>query len=235
MFTVVFAPVENALAAARQLHRRHSSIRGSLLETTGRFVEESAYEANDLAALRWVYATLVDSALLAYELVLPGLTQPEREQYYRESQRLASLFGIRHEYLPPDWAAFQRYIRATMESDSVGVSSTALQLAEKLHAGAGLRMRPPFWYGALTTHLLPARLREEFQFTYGEREQRAAERAVRWLQRAYRHLPASLRFVGPYNEIQSRLRRDPSPSLAIRLSNRLWIGQPSLFDSKGPG
>ena len=30
MFTIVFAPVENALAAARSLHRRHESIQGKL-------------------------------------------------------------------------------------------------------------------------------------------------------------------------------------------------------------
>lgn len=234
MFTVVFAPVQDAIAAARHLHRRHERIQGRLPEATGRFVEGSAYEANDPAALRWVYATLVDSALLGYELVLPGLTEMERERYYAESQKTAALFGIPCECLPQDWAAFQRYVEATLDSDIVGVSSVARQLAWELQAGAGLRVRPPAWYGALTTHLLPPRLREEFQLDYGEREQRSAERAVRWLRRIYPRLPASLRFVGPYNEIQSRLHGRPSPSLAVRLSNKLWIGQPSLFTSQDP-
>ncbi len=229
MFTVVFAPLQDAVAAARHLHRRHASIQGRLPEATGRFADGSAYQANNLAALRWVYATLVDSALLAYELVLPGLTCSEREQYYAESRKTAALFGIPGECLPPDWAAFQRYFDATLDSDIVGASSTARQLAWDLRSGAGLRMHPPFWYGALTTRLLPPRLRDEFRFPHGEREQRSSERAVRWLQRIYPRLPASLRFVGPYNEIQSRLRGNPSPSLAVRLSNQLWIGQPSLF------
>ena len=72
MFTMSFGSTEQAVAAARHLHRRHSGIRGQLPETAGQFAEGSAYEANDLAALRWVYATLMDSALLAYELVLPA-------------------------------------------------------------------------------------------------------------------------------------------------------------------
>jgi uncharacterized protein (DUF2236 family) len=232
MFTVVFAPTETALTAARRLYRRHDSIRGKLPEATGRFVEGSSYQANDIAALRWVYATLVDSALLAYELVLPELTQLEREQYYLESQKTAALFGIPRDCLPKDWAAFQQDFAMTLKSDIVVVSSGARNLADKLQAGAGLWMRPPFWYGALTAHLLPPRLRNEFRLPYEDREQRSAERAVHCLRRIYPHLPASARFVGPYNEVQSRLHGRSSPSLAARLSNRLWIGQPSLLGSE---
>ncbi len=229
MFTVVFAPVENAVAAARSLHRRHESIQGRLPEATGRFVEDSTYQANDVAALRWVYATLVDSALLAYELVLPGLTELQREQYYGESKTTAALFGIPRDCLPPDWPAFQQYFDAVLQSDTVGVSSVARQLAKELEAGAGLVVRPPYWYSALTTHLLPQRLRHEFQLAYGAREQCSTERAVRWLRRIYPGLPTALRFVGPYNEVVSGLRGKTRPSLAVRLSNQLWIGQPSLF------
>ena len=211
MFTVVFAPTEAAITAARRLYRRHDSIRGNLPEATGRFVEGSSYQANNIAALRWVYATLVDSALLAYELVLPALTQVEREQYFMESLKTAALFGIPRDCLPQDWNAFQDYFAATLQSDIVGVSSTGLQLASKLQAGAGLLIRPPFWYGAMTTCLLPARLRNEFQLPYGDREQNSAERALRWLRQIYPRLPASLRFVGPYNEVQSRLHGEVAP------------------------
>src|SRR5271157_5827346 len=62
MFTMVFGSTEQALAAARHLHRRHAGIRGKIPETTGRFANGSKYEANDVAALRWVFATLVESA-----------------------------------------------------------------------------------------------------------------------------------------------------------------------------
>jgi len=234
MFTVVFAPTRAAVDAARRLHRRHDPIRGRLQATTGRFVGGTSYQANDIAALRWVYATLVDSALLAYELVLPALTQVERERYYMESRKTAALFGIPRGCLPEDWTAFQRYFAAAVQSDSVGVSSKARQLAWKLRAGAGLPVRPPFWYGAMTTRLLPARLRDEFRFAYEEREQRSAERALRWLRRVYPRLPAGVRFVGPYNEAQSRLHGKLRPNLGVRLSNRLWIGHPSFLGSADP-
>ena len=51
------------------------------------------YRANAIPALRWVYATLIETALVAYELVLPPLTAQQRDRYYRESQLFVS---IRH-------------------------------------------------------------------------------------------------------------------------------------------
>ena len=229
MFTMSFGTTEQAATAARLLHRRHQSIRGKMPETVGPFAEGSGYEANEMGALRWVYATLVDSALLAYELVLPALTPAEREQYYAESRTTAALFGIPREELPANWRDFVSYLESMLQSNTLTVSSAAREMAHELQRGAGLWFRPPFWYRALTTELLPARLRQEFQLPCGEREQRSAARAVRWLPTIYRGLPASVRFVGPYLEVQGKLHGRPRPGLAVRLSNRLWIGQPALF------
>ena len=231
MFTMVFGSTSQCLAAARQLHRRHQSIRGTMPETVGPVAKGSLYEANDLAALTWVYATLVDSALLAYELVLPPLTPEEREQCYSEGRTMAVLFGISRESLPPNWSEFQAYLDFMLQSDIVLVSPTARAIAHHLHAGTGSWLHPPFWYRSLTTHLLPPRLRQEFQFNYGAQEQRAATRALRWLPRMYRTLPPAVRFVGPYREAQAKLAGKLRPSLAVRLSNRLWVGQSALFNS----
>lgn len=231
MFTMVFGSVEQALTASRHLHRRHQTIRGSLPQTTARFPQGTSYEANEVSALCWVYATLIDSALLAYELVLPPLPAAERQQYYTESCLTAALFGIPREYLPPDWAGFCLYLKSALQSDMLGVSAATRETAHRLQNGAGLRVRPPFWYRALTTELLPPRLRDDFQFIYGERERISASRALKLLCQVYPRLPASLRFVGPYNEVRSRLDGCPRPSWTIRQSNRLWIGQPSLLTS----
>jgi uncharacterized protein (DUF2236 family) len=69
----------------------------------GSFAAGSRYQANDIAAMLWVHATLTDTALLAYNLVLPALTLKQREDYYAENQLFAALFGIPYAYLPPDW------------------------------------------------------------------------------------------------------------------------------------
>ena len=234
MFTVSFGSMEQAFAAARQLHHMHQSIRGAVPETIGRFSAGSSYEANEVNALRWVYATLIDSSVLAYDLVLPPLTEVECERYYRESRTVASLFGIPYEYWPPDWDGFQTYMHSTLASDILGVSPATRQMGHDLQRGAGLMLRPPFWYRALNVEILPPRFREEFQFTYRDREQRSTERALRWIRRFYHRLPPAIRFVGPYNEALAR-QRGSRPSLATRLSNRIWVGQAQLFTSQPRG
>ena len=83
MFTLVFGSLDQACAAARRLHRRHRVVQGSLPTAAGRFAEGSAYAANEADALVWVHATLIDTALLAHDLVLPTLTADERERYYQ--------------------------------------------------------------------------------------------------------------------------------------------------------
>src|SRR5262245_23196962 len=94
VFTLVFGSLDQALAAARRLHRRHSAIQGHLLATVGPFAAGSPYQANQLSALRWVQATLTDTAVLVYNLMLGPLLLDDRERYYAESKLFAALFGI---------------------------------------------------------------------------------------------------------------------------------------------
>src|SRR5271157_1659590 len=94
VFTMVFGTLDQALSAARGLHRRHAAIHGRLPITVGPFRAGSQYQANDLAALRWVHATLIETALMAHDFVLPPLTGEERARYYSESHLFAALFGI---------------------------------------------------------------------------------------------------------------------------------------------
>jgi len=63
VFTVVFGSLDQALATSRQLHQRHASIQGVVSEAIGSHPAGSGYFANEVSALTWVHATLVDSAL----------------------------------------------------------------------------------------------------------------------------------------------------------------------------
>ncbi|HET6220438.1 MAG TPA: oxygenase MpaB family protein, partial [Acidobacteriaceae bacterium] len=94
IYTMLFGTRTQALEAAKHLYQRHTSIRGELPHAIGAYAPGEHYEANEVAALRWVYATLVESAMLAYEFVLPPLSPADREQYYAESKQMAALFGI---------------------------------------------------------------------------------------------------------------------------------------------
>jgi uncharacterized protein (DUF2236 family) len=227
VFTMVFGTLAQALAAARHLYALHTRIQGRICEDIGRYPRGSHYEANEVAALRWVFATLVESAVVGYNAVLPPLGDSDREQYYVESCRLAGLFGIPAEALPENWEAFAAYNRQMHASDALGVTAGARAMAHNLLAGAGSWIHPPRWYRALTAAWMPPRFREEFALPDGSRDRRAAERALRLLPRIYPRLPGGLRFAGPWREAQARLARR-GPGLLTRYSNRFWIGEPRL-------
>lgn len=227
VFTMVFGSRAQAFEAARSLHELHTRISGKLPATVAGYSGGSPYEANFVPALRWVFATLVESAVLAYDVVLPELNQEECERYYVESKTLAALFGIPRAALPDDWGGLRAYVAAMCASQEVGVDQRARSMAQALMRGAGSWAKPPRWYRALTAGWMPERLREEFGLEYGAGEQRSAERARRWLPRAYRRMPEVPRFVGPYHEAIDRLCRRKT-GLVAQVSNRFWIGQPRM-------
>jgi uncharacterized protein (DUF2236 family) len=228
MFTIVFGTTEQALAAARRLHQRHRRVGGTLAEAAGPFAAGSRYEANDVAALRWVHTTLIDTALVAYQLVHPSLSTEERERYWAEARLLAGFFGIPQDALPQSWSAFAAGNNTMSQSDVLTVSNQARNVAQAVLSGAGSRLPVPFWYRALTARLLPVRLRDDFGLPYGAREHRATERALAVLRRVYPRVPRRLRYVGPYQEARARLAGRQRPGATTRLLNRFWIGQKSM-------
>jgi uncharacterized protein (DUF2236 family) len=224
--TMAFGTTGQALAAARRLHRRHAAISGNLTEKAGVFPAGSPYRANDVVALRWVWATLVDTAPLAYELACPLLPPADRERYYAEMRIFAALFGIPQSALPQSWAGFARYMDEMPGSDNLAVNCTARRLAGELFGGQ--RWPMPQWYHALTASLLPPRLRQDFGLSWGPIEQRGVARAMKVLRRIYPCIPARLRHVAPYQEALARLAGRERPGIMTRALNRLWIGQSSM-------
>ena len=227
VFAMIFGSLDQALAASRNLYALHTRIRGEMVEDIAAYRRGSHYEANEITALRWVYATLVESAVLAHECVMPALTPRELADYYDESKTLAALFGLPVAALPVDWPAFVTYCREMERSNQLGVSGTARTMAHNLLAGAGSWIKPPHWYRALTTEWLPERFRSEFQLDFGSADLRAAERARRRLPQLYRKLPQVVRFIGPWHEAADRLQGKRA-GLVARLSNRFWIGEAFL-------
>jgi uncharacterized protein (DUF2236 family) len=228
VYVMVFGSLGQGFGAARRLHRIHSAISGKLPSTAGRFRAGSPYCANAVPALRWVYATLTDTALLAHALAFPALSPEQRECYYDESRRFAALFGISATELPKDWTAFTAYMDDMMQSDTLTVTASARNMAHRLLAGTDTWLPVPAAYEALTAAQLPQRLRNEFELPFGNAEQRAAERVIRWTQRLYPTLPSRLRHVGPYHEALQRIDGKLGPDIFARMSNRFWIGRHRL-------
>lgn len=234
VFAMVFGSLDRAVLSSRQLHRRHAMIVGEMPETVGPFAAGSRYCANDIPSLRWVHATLVETALMAHELVLPPLAVEERERYWTESRTFGALFGLTGDDLPADWSGFSAYTAAMAESDTLTVSPAAREIAAQIFGGARPWLRPPRWYRALTASLLPERLRAGFGFELDARDAKSADNALRWIKRVYPKLPDRLRYVGPYQEAQARLRGELQPDWMTRCLNRAWIGRPQM-DVRGKG
>ena len=239
VYTMLFGTRRQALAASRQLYRRHAGIRGELPQAVGMHPAHEHYEANEVAALRWVHATLVDSALLAYAVVLPPLPPAAREQYYAESKRFGVLCGMPWNAMPPDWSSFAAYMQEMLESPLLCVDAESAALGQSVLAGVGTWVRPPRPYRAITAGWLSPRLRAGFGLAYGAVDQSSVERAKGWLPRLYSHLPAALRFVGPYHEANARLR-GRLPGALTQRSNRFWMGRsrllyPELASQAAPG
>ena len=227
VFTMIFGSAPQAFRAARSLYRLHTAINGVLPDKVAEYAEGSQYRALNISALLWVYATLVDSAFVAWESAVRPLQESEVDQWYDESKILAGLFGLPLASLPADWAQFQGYIREFSASQSLGVDDRSRAMAHRILSGAGSYFPVPRWYRALTAHWLPPRFREEFALPFGHAEQSSATAALRNLPRFYALLPGPFRFVGPYQEARARLGSRPA-GFFTRSSNRFWIGQPYL-------
>jgi uncharacterized protein (DUF2236 family) len=228
MFTMIFGTLDQALKGARQLHRRHAAITGVMPRAAGPFAAGSRYWANDISAQRWVHATLVDTSLVAHDLILAPLSSADRERYYAESCLLAALFGIAQTGLPASWGEFTAYNRSMWDSETLTVTPEARAIAEQVLRGAKVWLRAPKWYGAATAGMLPRRLRQAFRLPYGEAEQRIAEAAIARIRCIYPALPERLRYVDPYQEAVARLSGRTRPSLLTQWANQLWIGQASI-------
>ncbi|QQO20843.1 DUF2236 domain-containing protein [Bradyrhizobium diazoefficiens] len=234
VFPMVFGSLDQALLSSRRLHRRHDMIVGQMPEAVGPFTAGSHYCANDVPSLRWVHATLVETAVMTHDLVLAPLSAEERERYWNESRLYGALFGLTADHLPSDWTGFAGYTAAMMQSETLTVSAAARNIASQIFTGARPWLRPPRWYRALTARMLPERLRAGFGFELDERDIKAADSALRWIRRVYPKLPDRLRYVGPYQEAQARLRGEPQPDWMTRCLNRAWIGRPQM-DQRGKG
>jgi uncharacterized protein (DUF2236 family) len=234
VFAMVFGDLEHAEEHARRVHAVHARIRGAIDEHVGPHARGARYAANDEAALFWVQATLIDTALLVHEQFVRPLTEHERERYYAESRRFARLFGIPDRVMPGDCAAFRSYMDAMLHGTTLAVGRPALELRRFLLQPPRAVHRPmTAWYRAYTASLLSPRLRAAFELPFGRREQLALAATVPAVRAAVRRLPKRLRYFPDYVEAMRRIEgkpaRDPIGRALERLALEAIRPDPSLL------
>jgi len=219
VFAMVFGELDDALFAARRVHQIHTRIHGTIPIDVGAWRAGTPYHANDADALRWVHATLIDTTLVARELLDGELPRARKDAYVVEMNRFARLFGIPHALLPRSWADHAAYMEDMVPK--LAVAPVAREMAAFL-IGRGSAVQPPLGrvVEALTASLLPGRLAE----TFGLRGARITVRAsLAALAPVYRRLPARVVAIPARSAAARRIAGLP-PSRLSAWSERQLFG-----------
>lgn len=193
--------------AARQINRAHRPVRGA------------GYRASDPELMVWVGATLVDSALDAYDRFFGPLSPAEREEFYQESKAVGPLLGVPESAQADTYDDFAAYWSDMLKGEELCVDDRARDLAAVVRRPP-LPLLFPVWkvLEILTAGLLPDRFREAYGLPWGKREQRAF-RVLEAAIRASRHLPAPLQVMPVAWRAARRRQRpgDQAPTTATQL------------------
>lgn len=211
VFAMVFGDLDDAFTAARRVHSVHTRIHGEIPHAVGRWRAHTPYYANDPDALRWVYATLIDTTISVRERLDGALPTALKDAYIGEMNRFAALFGIPRDLLAMTWSAHDSYMRRMLSSGEIAVAPVAREMAMFLVGRGGVAPQPPLGRvaEALTATLLPTHLVHEF----GLRGSRLSNTAVR----------VALASTAPfYRLLPSTVVAIPARSLA----SRRLVGQP---------
>lgn len=222
VFGMVFGDLDAALARSRGVHAMHSRVQGHVTEDVGTFARGARYAANQVDALLWVHATLLDTTFLLYEELVGWTSIAERDAAYAESKRFAALFGISEQAVPPDWPAFQAYFQRMVDSDELAVGEAARTLAKDIFAARGLWRRPAYgWLGAVTTSLLPPRIRDAFGHRSTPAQRALASSTLLAARLGRPLLPPTLRYVPAYMHARRRIAGKEGPDRLARAVERI--------------
>jgi uncharacterized protein (DUF2236 family) len=193
MWSIVFDDAARALTALERLERVHKSVQGRIPDAR---CSDAEYSAQDPELLLWVHATLVDSALVAYDRFVKPLELKERQLYYRDTKKLGVLMGIAEEALPATLEDFEKYMTLTIESETIAVSATAHSLAQAI-----LYPRPWFLKSIaplnllITAGLLPPKLRCAYGLGWSRRKENVLQLVAGSTRAALPWVPKVLRVV----------------------------------------
>jgi uncharacterized protein (DUF2236 family) len=231
VFTMVFGSVDQVRRVSEALNQLHSGIKGDIPLSEGAFAGGSAYQANEVQAMSWVNATLWDTSVKMYELLVGPLDPVDKEQFFQEARIFAQLFGISSDTLPDSWVEFERYNQQMWDSNLLHVGDTAKELGQFLFEVDQVPFHRAWMPVArtVTAEVLPPQFREAFGFPPDtEAHRQKFERAIRWIRRSYRLAPPRVKYIPPYYEALQRIKGKKKCDIMTRTASRLWLGQPSL-------
>ena len=197
---ITFGDAEASARASRRLQGRHRGVHG---ETE----RGERYDAGDPDLLVWVWATLVDSALLVYSRYVAQLPVADVWRYYEEQKRFAHACGVPEGACPPTYPDLNAYLQR-MIAEELEVTDAAREVADAvLHPSVPWPLLPAFMPNNLVTvGLLPAPLREAYGYTWGPQRERLLSASTAAVRRLLPTLPGAVREFPAARAAARRLR-----------------------------
>lgn len=209
MWSIVFDETSGARASLEQVKSVHRRIHG-IVSPAEPLPFGTHYDALDIELLLWVHATLIDSAMVAYDLFVKPLAPDEKTRYYDDSKKLAHLFEIPEALVPGSLADFDKYLQSMLAGNEIVVGTTARSLGKEILYPSPWVLKPAApLFRLVTAGLLPERLRKGYGLCWNK----GKENSFRLIGKGVRHLlpfiPGSLRIAPNARaaERQRRLRR----------------------------
>jgi uncharacterized protein (DUF2236 family) len=195
MWSITFDEVSQARAALDQVKNVHRRIQG-VTPPGELLLSGTHYDALDVELLLWVHTTLIDSAMVAYDIFVKPLAPDEKSRYYNDSKKLAYLFEIPETILPSSLVDFDIYVDRMLMGDEIAVGPTARALAEEILYPSPWILRPagPL-FRLVTAGLLPKKLRAAYGLGWNDQKEKRFSLTARLFRRLLPFVPKTFRIV----------------------------------------
>jgi uncharacterized protein (DUF2236 family) len=208
MWSIVFDQAAPARATLERVNAIHGNVHGTVPAAEPRS-GGMPYDAFEQTLLLWVHATLIDTAIVAYELFVRTLTVEEKARYYEDSKSLARLFEIRDAVIPASLPDFDIYMNQMLAGPELAAGPTAKALAQHILYPRPWLLRPggPL-FRLITAGLLPQKLRESYEMPWNDRREKHFRRATAATRCLLPIVPAPLRIVPHARRAERQLHAD---------------------------
>jgi uncharacterized protein (DUF2236 family) len=207
MWSIVFDEKAHAGAALTRVENRHKKVKG-IVSPDEPLHAKNHYDAFDQELLLWVHATLIDSAMIAYDHFVRSLQPVEKIGYYDDSKKLAGLFGIEEKIIPPSLTEFDHYMKRMLIKGILAVGPTAQNLSHAILYARPWIFKPtgPL-FRFVTTGLLPEELREGYELKWNERKEKTFSLLAKAIRVSLPLVPTPIRVVPNARSAERAYRR----------------------------